>query len=47
VLRHTAEKLRRDAGESIGDLLAFLDLPSLGVTTLYLRRFEFAPGNGP
>jgi site-specific recombinase XerD len=40
VLRHTAAKLRRDAGESIEDVSAFLDHSSLAVTTVYLRRLE-------
>ncbi|MBI5948575.1 MAG: tyrosine-type recombinase/integrase [Chloroflexi bacterium] len=40
VLRHTAAKLRRDAGESIETVSAFLDHSSLAVTTVYLRRLE-------
>jgi integrase len=40
VLRHTAAKLRRDAGESIEAISAFLDHSSLAVTTVYLRRLE-------
>jgi integrase len=40
VLRHTAAKLRRDAGESIEDVSRFLDHSSLVVTTTYLRRLE-------
>jgi integrase/recombinase XerC len=40
VLRHTAAKLRRDTGESIEDVSAFLDHSSLAVTTVYLRRLE-------
>jgi integrase/recombinase XerC len=40
VLRHTAARLRRDAGESIEDVSAFLDHSSLAVTTVYLRRLE-------
>jgi integrase/recombinase XerC len=40
VLRHTAAKLRRDAGESIEDVSQFLDHSSLAVTTVYLRRLE-------
>ena len=40
VLRHTAAKLRRDAGESIEAVSAFLDHSSLVVTTVYLRRLE-------
>ena len=40
VLRHTAAKLRRDAGQSIEDVSVFLDHSSLAVTTVYLRRLE-------
>ena len=40
VLRHTAAKLRREAGEPIEAVSAFLDHSSLGVTTTYLRRLE-------
>jgi integrase/recombinase XerC len=40
ILRHTAAKLRRDAGESIESVSAFLDHSSLAVTTVYLRRLE-------
>jgi site-specific recombinase XerD len=40
VFRHTAAKLRRDAGESIEDVSRFLDHSSLAVTTTYLRRLE-------
>jgi len=40
VLRHSAAKLRRDAGESIEAVSAFLDHSSLAVTTIYLRRLE-------
>jgi len=40
VLRHTAAKLRRDAGESVEDVSRFLDHSSLAVTTTYLRRLE-------
>jgi integrase len=40
VLRHTAAKLRREAGESIEAVSAFLDHSSLAVTTVYLRRLE-------
>ena len=40
VLRHTAAKLRRDAGESIEAVSSFLDHSSLTVTTVYLRRLE-------
>ena len=40
VLRHTAAKLRRDAGESVEGVSRFLDHSSLGVTTTYLRGLE-------
>ncbi len=40
VLRHTAAKLRRDAGESVEEVSRFLDHSSLAVTTTYLRRLE-------
>jgi integrase len=40
VLRHSAAKLRRDAGETIEAVSAFLDHSSLAVTTVYLRRLE-------
>jgi integrase/recombinase XerC len=40
VLRHSAAKLRRDAGESVEDVSRFLDHSSLAVTTTYLRRLE-------
>jgi integrase/recombinase XerC len=40
VLRHSAAKLRRDAGESIESVSSFLDHSSLAVTTTYLRRLE-------
>jgi site-specific recombinase XerD len=40
VLRHTAAKLRRDAGESIESVSSFLDHSSLAVTSVYLRRLE-------
>ena len=40
VLRHTAAKLRRDAGESVEGVSAFLDHSTLSVTTTYLRRLE-------
>jgi integrase len=40
VLRHTAAKLRRDAGASVEAVSAFLDHSSLAVTTVYLRRLE-------
>jgi integrase/recombinase XerC len=40
VLRHSAAKLRRDAGESIESVSQFLDHSSLAVTSVYLRRLE-------
>ena len=40
ILRHSAAKLRRDAGESIEDVSRFLDHSSLAVTATYLRRLE-------
>ena len=40
VLRHSAAKLRRDAGESVAAVSAFLDHSSLAVTSVYLRRLE-------
>ena len=40
IFRHSAAKLRRDAGESIEDVSRFLDHSSLAVTTSYLRRLE-------
>jgi integrase len=40
VLRHSAAKLRRDAGESVEAVSAFLDHSSLAVTSVYLRRLE-------
>jgi len=40
ILRHSAAKLRRDAGASIEAVSAFLDHSSLAVTTVYLRRLE-------
>lgn len=40
IFRHTAAKLRRDAGVTIEDVSRFLDHSSLAVTTVYLRRLE-------
>ncbi|HEY5476900.1 MAG TPA: site-specific integrase [Tepidiformaceae bacterium] len=40
ILRHSAAKLRRDAGEPIESVSQFLDHSSLAVTTVYLRRLE-------
>lgn len=40
ILRHSAAKLRRDAGASIEAVSSFLDHSSLAVTSVYLRRLE-------
>ena len=40
ILRHSAAKLRRDAGESIESVSQFLDHSNLATTTVYLRRLE-------
>jgi site-specific recombinase XerD len=40
ILRHSAAKLRREAGESVEQVSQFLDHSSLAVTTVYLRRLE-------
>ncbi|OAI41470.1 hypothetical protein AYO38_03530 [bacterium SCGC AG-212-C10] len=40
LLRHTAAKLRRDAGESVESVSQFLDHSSLAVTSVYLKRLE-------
>ena len=40
VFRHSAAKLRRDAGESVESVSSFLDHSSLAVTSIYLRRLE-------
>ena len=40
VFRHTAAKLRRDAGEMVEEVSRFLDHSSLAVTNVYLRRLE-------
>jgi integrase/recombinase XerC len=40
VLRHSAARLRREAGESVEAVSAFLDHSSLAVTTVYLRKLE-------
>jgi len=40
ILRHTAAKLRRDAGASIEAVSSFLDHSSLAITSVYLRRLE-------
>jgi len=40
ILRHSAAKLRREAGASIEAVSSFLDHSSLAVTSVYLRRLE-------
>ena len=40
IFRHSAAKLRRDAGESIENVSRFLDHSSLAVTSVYLRKLE-------
>jgi site-specific recombinase XerD len=40
IFRHSAAKLRREAGESVEEVSRFLDHSSLAVTTVYLRRLE-------
>jgi len=40
IFRHTAAKLRRDAGETVEDVSRFLDHSSLAVTSVYLHRLE-------
>ena len=40
IFRHSAAKLRREAGESIEDVSRFLDHSPLAVTTVYLRQLE-------
>lgn len=40
ILRHSAAKLQRDAGESVKQVSRFLDHSSLAVTTVYLRQLE-------
>ena len=40
ILRHSAAKLRRDAGETVEAVSQFLDHSSLAVTSVYLRRLE-------
>jgi site-specific recombinase XerD len=42
VLRHSAAKLRRDAGDSVEQVSSFLDHSSLAITSVYLRRLEVA-----
>ena len=38
--RHSAAKLRRDAGDSVEEVSRFLDHSNLATTTTYLRRLE-------
>jgi site-specific recombinase XerD len=40
IFRHSAAKLRRDAGESVEQVSRFLDHSNLAVTSVYLRRLE-------
>ena len=40
IFRHSAAKLRREAGESIEQVSRLLDHNSLAVTTVYLRQLE-------
>jgi len=40
VFRHSAAKLRRDAGESVEEVSRFLDHRSLAMTATYPRRLE-------
>jgi len=40
VFRHTAAKLRREAGQSVEEISQFLDHSNLAVTSVYLRRLE-------
>jgi integrase/recombinase XerD len=46
VLRHTAAKLRRDAGQSIEEVQQFLGHADLATTVRYLRRLEGEEDNG-
>jgi site-specific recombinase XerD len=46
ILRHSAAKLRRDAGQSIEEVSSFLDHSSLAVTAVYLRRIEVTEDAG-
>ncbi len=46
IFRHSAAKLRRDAGESIENVSRFLDHSSLQVTSIYLRRLEGEQDSG-
>jgi len=38
--RHTAAKLRRDAGETAEDVSRFFDHSRMAVTIVYFRRLE-------
>ncbi|MFQ6026811.1 MAG: tyrosine-type recombinase/integrase [Dehalococcoidia bacterium] len=40
LFRHSAAKLRREAGQSVEEVGRFLDHSSLSVTSVYLRRLE-------
>jgi site-specific recombinase XerD len=40
LFRHSAAKLRREAGESVEEVSRFLDHSNLATTTTYLRRLE-------
>ncbi|MFQ6029241.1 MAG: tyrosine-type recombinase/integrase, partial [Dehalococcoidia bacterium] len=40
LFRHSAAKLRREAGESVEQVSRFLDHSSLAVTSVYLRQLE-------
>ncbi len=40
IFRHTAAKLRRDAGASLEEVSHFLDHSNLAVTSVYLQRLE-------
>jgi site-specific recombinase XerD len=42
ILRHSAAKLRREAGDSLETISSFLDHSSLAVTSIYLRRLDVA-----
>ena len=40
IFRHSAAKLRREAGQSVEEVSRFLDHSSLAVTSVYLRQLE-------
>ena len=46
IFRHSAAKLRRDAGQTVEEVSSFLDHSSLAVTSTYLRRLEGVQDNG-